>query len=151
MNGTTARPVVMDLVSRRIKRGLVGINGDLIFNDDMHKYSAGGDIFYSPNGMNSRFVRSPIKIQTGPLCDKWNNEYRMFLMESMAKYSDMPVADKGDLCELIGQRKYRVNDYVAEVGSIPKFLQKGVYRMELWIKNEDKVISSGLVMFVVFS
>lgn len=151
MNGTTARPIVFNLASKRIKRGLIGINGHMIINDDLHKYTAGVNIYYSQNGANANFVRSPINIQSGPLCDKFNNEYRKFIMSQMAKSSDLPVADKGDMCELIEQRKYTVDNYIVEVGAVPKFLQKGVYRVEIWMKDPVQVVSSGLFVMLSLS
>lgn len=150
MNGSTAKPIILDLATKRVRRGVVGISGDVTFNDDLNKYSAGADIYFRRGG-NAIFVRSPFNVLQGPLCAKLNFEYRIFLMGNMAKASDMPVADQGDMCQLIKQRKYTVSNYDAELGAAPKYLQKGVYRVVVWIKDENDVVTTGMHADVVLS
>lgn len=59
-------------------------------------------LFYSAKG-NGEWTGTPINLAPAPLCDKYNQEYRKFVMKPLASASDMPDADSGDLCEIFEQ------------------------------------------------
>lgn len=102
MNETGSRPLEQTLQPKRIRRGVYGLSGTLIFNDALSKYMAEVRIAFSPKNDNS-YQLSPISVPLGPLCDKMNNEYRKFLMKPLAAVSEMPNSDTGDMCNLIEQ------------------------------------------------
>lgn len=102
MNDTGSRPMEHTLQTKRIRRGVYGLSGTVTFNDAMSKYTCEMLIAYSAKNDNA-FMRSPISVAEGRLCDKLNKEYRKYMMKPLADASDLPNSEKGDMCELIEQ------------------------------------------------
>lgn len=102
-------------------------------------------IYYSKNG-NKAYTLTPFSIRRGPLCEKLNTEYRVFVMRPLSKASDMPCLEKGDICPLFEQRTYMVDNWMLDASLLPRFMQSGFYKLVLILRNSTAAITGKVIV-----
>lgn len=72
-------------------------------------------------------------------------------MKPLAKASDMPNADKGDLCTMFEKRQYTINNYALETDKLPLFLQSGVYKIVVYVRDLTKAVTMELIILILLT
>lgn len=171
LNGTAGLPILFDLRVKRIRRGVLGIAGSATINDEFSKYTvryvvpnilhyscaayissiqAEMDVYYR-RSESTAYSKLPIRMINGPLCDKINNEYRKYLMteEVEAAYFQEAVGD--NYCVSLKRGTVYTVDNMELPKRLPMFLEKGLYRCELVVRDSNGTITSGMTTNMILS
>lgn len=86
-----------------------------------------------------------MKTPLQPISGFIENIYIESIQKDLGPFSDLPIFKDGDP-KIFPKGSYTITNYVADVTNFPAYLQDGVYRIEIFLSQDD-IVKAGFMIF----
>lgn len=76
--------------------------------------------------------------------------YIPFIQPDVCPYSNLPAFEDKDAENIFPGGDYKIENYIGDIQNFPPHLQDGVYRIEIYIALDGKVLSGFIIYWKVY-